>query len=121
MKTLSRLACLAGLIPVGLAPLTGQAEGVFLDSLQPQAIAPAIGADPNLDATYDLFGKPGALVTQDDIQGVVRNGAALYTTPSAAFLTAEGQEPVLLSPRADGGIDAFYICRYIPICALSQQ
>lgn len=96
------------------------AEDPFLGLLLPNSfnLPEALARDPRYDATADLFGKPAALVEPADVAALLSHGAQLYGTKDMAFIYFEDREPVLLQARPAGGVDAYFFCRYIPICSV---
>ena len=78
-----------------------------------------VGRD--VDAGYDMFSKDGSDIDLSDIAGKVQAGSRLYTTGETAILLSEGSEPVLLVQQPDGGVQAMYICRILPICTETPE
>lgn len=76
---------------------------------------------PDVDAGYDMFSKDGSDIDLSDIADKVQAGGQLYTTGETAILLSEGSEPVLLVQKPDGGVQAMYICRILPICTEAPE
>ncbi len=76
---------------------------------------------PDVDAGYDVFSKDGSDIDLSDIADKVQAGGQLYTTGETAILLSDGSEPVLLVQQPDGGVQAMYICRILPICTETSE
>ncbi len=93
-------------------------DGMFTELATMQRGVVDLSVEPQQNkADYDVFGKESRDVDLSDVVEKVQEGARLYTTGDSAILIPKGDEPILLTKGSDGGVEAFYFCRIVPVCA----
>ncbi|WP_170419265.1 hypothetical protein [Ruegeria atlantica] len=94
------------------------AQGQMVEELNqlPMGVTDLSTLADQADAGLDVFSRSSGDIDLSDIAGQLQSGSQVYTAGSSAILVTEGAEPVLLIEQPDGGVQAMYICRILPIC-----
>lgn len=106
-----------------MVPLSSAAQEQIIEELNrlPYGVTDLSELAGQADAGFDVFAKDSVDIDLSDIASQLQRGGQVYTAGNSAILLSEGEEPVLLIPQPDGGVQAMYICRILPICTESPE
>lgn len=103
--------------------MTGIAQQQMAEGLNqlPVGVTDLATLADETDAASEVFSKDNGDIELSDIASQVQLGSQVYTAGNSAILVTEGSEPVLLIEQPDGGVQAMYICRILPICTEAPE
>ena len=106
-----------------LGSTTALAQGQMVEELNqfPVGVTDLSTLSDQDDAALDIFSTSSGDIDLSDIAAQLRSGSQIYTAGNSAILVTEGAEPVLLIEQPDGGVQAMYICRILPICTEAPE
>ena len=112
----NRLSLATPLLLLGSTIVLAQGQMVEELSKFPIGVTDLSTLAGQADAGLDLFSTSSGDIDFSDIAAQLQSGSQIFTVGNSAILVTEGAEPVLLIEQPDGGVQAMYICRILPIC-----